>query len=94
MVRGLGLEYVHIDIPWERPERSHLERFFAEMDARQGQRLFIHCAANKRVSAFVALYRIHKLGWAAGEALALISPSTFPAVWRAFIDEMLGEPFA
>jgi protein tyrosine phosphatase (PTP) superfamily phosphohydrolase (DUF442 family) len=93
VVRRLGLEYVHIHIPWEHPERSHLERFFAEMDARQGQRLFIHCAANKRVSAFMALYRVHKLGWAADEALALISPPTFPPVWRAFIDEMLIESF-
>ena len=93
VVRALGLEYVHIHIPWEHPERSHLERFFCEMDVRQEERLFIHCAANKRAAAFVALYRVHKLGWPADKALALISPSTFPAVWRGFIEEMLSESF-
>lgn len=89
VVRALGLEYVHINVPWERPERSHLERFFAEMEARQGQRLFVHCAANKRVSAFMALYRIHREDWPVAKAMAFVDVSTFPPVWQAFIEEML-----
>jgi protein tyrosine phosphatase (PTP) superfamily phosphohydrolase (DUF442 family) len=93
LVRGLGLEYVHIDVPWQRPERSHLERFFAAMEARQGQRLFVHCAANKRVSAFMALYRIHRLGWPRDKAMAFLDLSTFPPVWQAFIQEMLAASF-
>jgi hypothetical protein len=88
VVRALGLEYVQINVPWEHPERSHLERFFAEVEARQGQRLFVHCAANKRVSAFMALYRIHKLGWPQDRALAGLDVSSFPPVWQAFIEEM------
>jgi protein tyrosine phosphatase (PTP) superfamily phosphohydrolase (DUF442 family) len=88
VVRGLGMEYVQIHVPWEHPERSHLERFFAAMDARREQRLFVHCAANKRVSAFVALYRIHKLGWPVDAAMAHAKPSTFPPVWQAFMEEM------
>jgi protein tyrosine phosphatase (PTP) superfamily phosphohydrolase (DUF442 family) len=89
LVRSLGLDYVHIPVPWEHPAREHLERFFEAMDARQDQRLFIHCAANMRVSAFVALYRIHRLGWAEEEALAYVPLASFPRVWREFIDEML-----
>jgi protein tyrosine phosphatase (PTP) superfamily phosphohydrolase (DUF442 family) len=92
-VRALGLEYVHINVPWNEPKRSHLERFFAAMEARKDRRLFVHCAANKRVSAFMALYRIHKLGWPQAKALALADPSTFPPVWQAFIEEMLAAPF-
>jgi hypothetical protein len=93
VVRGLGLEYVHINVPWEHPERSHLERFFAAMEARQEQRLFVHCAANKRVSAFMALYRIHKLGWAVEDALEYLDVPSFPPVWQAFIEEMLAASF-
>jgi protein tyrosine phosphatase (PTP) superfamily phosphohydrolase (DUF442 family) len=93
VVRSLGLEYVHINVPWEHPERSHLERCFAAMEARQEQRLFVHCAANKRVSAFVALYRIHRLGWSQAKALAFLDLSTFPPVWQVFIEEMLTASF-
>lgn len=93
VVRALGLEYVHINVPWERPERSHLERFFAAMEERRGQRLFVHCAANKRVSAFMALYRIHKVGWSVEDAMAYVDVPSFPPVWRAFIEEMRGASF-
>jgi protein tyrosine phosphatase (PTP) superfamily phosphohydrolase (DUF442 family) len=89
VVRALGMGYVHINVPWERPERSHLERFFAAMEARREQRLFVHCAANKRVSAFMALYRIHRLGWARDEALGFVDLPSFPPVWQAFVEEML-----
>ena len=93
VVRSLGMEYVHIDVPWKHPDRSHLERFFEAMDARQEQRLFVHCAANMRVSAFVALYRIHRLGWSQDEALEYVPLASFPPVWRAFIDQMLAASF-
>jgi protein tyrosine phosphatase (PTP) superfamily phosphohydrolase (DUF442 family) len=93
VVGALGLEYVQIDVPWQHPERSHLERFFAAMDARRAQRLFVHCAANMRVSAFMALYRIHKLGWAVKVALEYVDVPSFPPVWQAFIEEMLAVSF-
>ena len=93
VVCGLGLEYVQINVPWQRPERSHLERFFAAMETRQEQRLFVHCAANKRVSAFMALYRIHKLGWTVADAIEDLDVPSFPPVWRAFIEEMLAASF-
>jgi protein tyrosine phosphatase (PTP) superfamily phosphohydrolase (DUF442 family) len=89
VVHALGMEYVHINVPWDRPERSHLERFFAAMEARRKQRLFVHCAANKRVSAFIALYRIHRLDWSKEEALSFVDVPSFPPVWQAFIEEML-----
>jgi hypothetical protein len=64
------------------------------MDARQGRRLFIHCIANMRVSAFMALYRIHRLGWPRDEALGFVDVPAFPPVWQAFIAEMLAASFA
>jgi len=89
VVRTLGMEYVQIHVPWERPERAHLERFFAAMEARQDQRLFVHCAANMRVSAFMALYRIHRLGWPEKKALQFVDLPAFPPVWQTFIHDML-----
>ena len=94
MVRSLGMEYVHIPVPWEHPARDHLERFFEAMDARRDQRLFVHCAANMRVSAFMALYRIHRLGWPKDKALDFVDVPAFPPVWQAFIEEMMAASFA
>jgi uncharacterized protein (TIGR01244 family) len=89
VVRSLGMAYVHIPVPWEQPARSHLERFFQAMEAHDGESLFVHCAANMRVSAFMALYRIHRLGWTVEDALVQVDLAAFPSVWQAFIREML-----
>ena len=64
------------------------------MDARRDQRLFVHCAANMRVSAFMALYRIHRLGWPKDKALDFVDVPAFPPVWQAFIEEMMAASFA
>jgi protein tyrosine phosphatase (PTP) superfamily phosphohydrolase (DUF442 family) len=89
LVRSLGMAYVHIPVVWERPTRDDLERFFETMAAHQDERLFVHCAANKRVSAFMALYRVHRLGWPVEEALATLAVESFPEAWRRFIRAML-----
>jgi uncharacterized protein (TIGR01244 family) len=89
LVRSLGMEYAHIPVVWQAPTRADLERFFEAMDARQGQKLFVHCAANRRVSVFIALYRILKLGWEVQEARRWTFLDTMPEVWQAFFDGML-----
>lgn len=90
-VRRAGMEHVHIPVAWERPTRADLERFFDVMDANRGRRVFVHCAANMRVSAFTALYRILRLGWERGLACADMARIWTPnETWAAFIEEMLG----
>jgi protein tyrosine phosphatase (PTP) superfamily phosphohydrolase (DUF442 family) len=56
-VSVLGLEYIAIPVIWTQPEIADLERFFGVMDASQDKKVFVHCAANMRVSAFAYLYR-------------------------------------
>jgi uncharacterized protein (TIGR01244 family) len=91
LVESLGLEYVHIPVLWEQPTRSDLEQFFEAMDAHQQRKLFVHCAANYRVSAFVALYSIIRLGRPPEEALRDVRTMRFPEWWQQFIDEVLHE---
>ena len=57
IVAALGLEYVHIPVDWASPQTADAERFFDVMDSYRGRRVFVHCAANMRVSAFLYLYR-------------------------------------
>ena len=89
-VESLGMRYVHIPVVWERPLRSDLERFFEVMDALPGKRVFVHCAANKRVSVFMALYRQLRQDWPPDatrpDVLAVWQPD---AVWRQFMEQMM-----
>ncbi len=92
IVENLGMEYVHIPVLWEAPARADLDRFMDAMDARQGKKLLVHCAANMRVSAFVALYRVLRQGWdwekAAVDVRRIWDPDQNP-VWREFIQSSL-----
>jgi protein tyrosine phosphatase (PTP) superfamily phosphohydrolase (DUF442 family) len=91
-VRDLGLEYVHLPVDWEIPTREDLKVFMDLMDARQGRRIFVHCAENKRVSVFVALYRILRHGWSSEAALAVVHDVWEPnAVWQRFIEQTLDQ---
>jgi protein tyrosine phosphatase (PTP) superfamily phosphohydrolase (DUF442 family) len=89
-VESIGMRYIHIPVVWERPLRADLERFFEVMDELTGKRIFVHCAANKRVSAFMALYRQQRQGWSAEavmpDVLAIWEPDD---VWRRFLQEMI-----
>ncbi len=61
IVGKLGLGYLHIPVVWEAPTTDDLNKFFDAMDAHAEKRVFVHCAMNKRVSAFMYLYRVLKL---------------------------------
>jgi uncharacterized protein (TIGR01244 family) len=92
-VRSLGMEYIHIPVVWEQPQRSDLEQFMNEMDARQGQRLLVHCALNYRVSCFVALWGFLRHGWNVEQAYDFMHQvwdlDEYP-VWSEFIMKCLG----
>jgi protein tyrosine phosphatase (PTP) superfamily phosphohydrolase (DUF442 family) len=85
-VRSLGLTYHHIPVDFKAPQLADLDRFFTVMDASRGKKLFVHCAANYRVSTFVALYGQARMGWTLDQADAHIRRLWAPTeVWQAFI---------
>ncbi len=85
-VRALGLDYVHIPVQFGAPMESDLEKFFAAMDQYASERIWVHCAANMRVSAFLGLYRTLRQGWPEAQAFALMHDIWQPdPVWSRFI---------
>jgi protein tyrosine phosphatase (PTP) superfamily phosphohydrolase (DUF442 family) len=62
LVAAQGMDYVHIPVVWEDPTQRDLESFFDAMTRYQERKVFIHCALNWRVSAFVFLFRILEQG--------------------------------
>jgi hypothetical protein len=58
------------------------------MQAAAGEKTWVHCAANMRVTAFVSLYGQRKLGWSAERAKELRAEVWQPdLVWQAFIEQ-------
>ncbi len=57
IVESLGMDYVGIPVIWTNPTIEDLDRFFAVINANAEQQIFVHCAKNMRVSAFMYLYR-------------------------------------
>ena len=85
-VASLGLAYHHIPVDFNAPQAGDLRRFLDVMDASTGKKVFVHCAANYRVSSFVALYGEARLGWSADRADAHIRRVWEPnETWTRFI---------
>jgi protein tyrosine phosphatase (PTP) superfamily phosphohydrolase (DUF442 family) len=90
-VASLGMKYVHIPVQFDAPTDADLERFFAVMDENSDTKLWVHCAANKRVSVFLGLYLYLRCGKPADEAFALQRDIWAPdAVWSQFLARKLG----
>jgi protein tyrosine phosphatase (PTP) superfamily phosphohydrolase (DUF442 family) len=92
IVQSLGMEYVNIPVEWERPQPGDLKDFMDAMDARRDRKLLVHCQANFRVSGFIALYRVLRLGWEREEAFKdlyrIWNPADYPA-WQHFLNDAL-----
>jgi protein tyrosine phosphatase (PTP) superfamily phosphohydrolase (DUF442 family) len=83
-----GLQYVHIPVAFGAPSSADLELFENAMLATGSDKVWVHCAANMRVTAFVSLYGQRKLGWSAERAQALRAEVWQPdAIWQAFIEK-------
>ena len=92
LVTSLGMQYLNIPVIWNTPTRDGLDRFMEVMDENIGKKILVHCQANFRATAFVALYRILRQGWGADEAIAgmqqIWDTEDYP-IWKLFIEENL-----
>ncbi len=56
IVAALGMSYFHIPVPFDQPTAEHVKKFFRVLNALEGEKVFVHCALNARVSAFMYKY--------------------------------------
>lgn len=91
-VRALGMTYIHIPVPFDAPTEQNLLAFFAAMEQHQGSKVLVHCAANKRVTSFLGLYRVIRQSWDAERAFAPMNQVWEPNEnWSPFISAMLAK---
>jgi protein tyrosine phosphatase (PTP) superfamily phosphohydrolase (DUF442 family) len=88
LVIELGMSYASIPVVWAEPTLDDLKQFFEVMERERGKKIFVHCIKNYRVSAFVFLYRVIRLGVPLRTARKAMLDVWQPnRVWREFIDE-------
>lgn len=86
LIKSLALEYHHIPVSFQKPQLENLYSFFLVMDTIKNKKVFVHCAANKRVSCFIALYGETKFNWSYKKANEIIEHIWHPdEVWSSFI---------
>jgi uncharacterized protein (TIGR01244 family) len=89
-VEALGMEYVHIPVDFGAPTGQDLDRFFAALERLKGRRVWVHCAANIRVTVFLGLYWRLREGWPDERAFALMRSLWRPnPTWAGFIATQL-----
>lgn len=92
LVESLGMQYINIPVNWGTPTKDGLNIFMDALDANQDKKIHVHCEANFRASAFIAMYRILRLGWNPEEALEIMhtiwDDDAYP-VWKMFIEDAI-----
>jgi protein tyrosine phosphatase (PTP) superfamily phosphohydrolase (DUF442 family) len=92
LVNSLGMQYVNIPVNWSTPTKDGLDRFMDVMDENRDRKILVHCQANFRATAFVALYRILRGRWEPDDAIAgmhqIWDEEDYP-IWKMFIEDTL-----
>lgn len=88
IVSALGMQYIHIPVPFDAPAANHLKSFVGIMCALDAQKVWVHCVVNFRVSAFMYHYLRLEKGYADEAAKNAIfrrwEPKMEP-VWKRFV---------
>jgi protein tyrosine phosphatase (PTP) superfamily phosphohydrolase (DUF442 family) len=92
LVANLHMNYFNIPVEWELPEVGQFvlcAGLLSELH-RQGHKVWLHCAMNMRVSAFVYLYRKLVLKQSEEDANHPMHEIWTPnLLWQEFIDEVI-----
>jgi protein tyrosine phosphatase (PTP) superfamily phosphohydrolase (DUF442 family) len=92
IVENLDIDYLHIPVIWENPTQENFTDFCAAMEANRERKVFVHCAMNMRVSAFMYLYRILKQNIELDMAIIDLHKIWQPNdTWQSFIDRTLDD---
>ena len=88
IVTDLGMEYLHLPVDFARPSEQKFAQFVQAMNQRQTQKVWVHCAANMRVSAFTYRYHVPYLGEPPVLAQQRLHKIWHPkGVWKRFIEK-------
>ncbi len=85
-VSEAGMNYFHIPVPFEAPTRAHLSLFLKLMKTLEKDKVWVHCALNWRVSAFMSHYQKGTLKLAKTECVPMLNSWHPDKIWIEFIN--------
>ena len=62
ILKSNNISYIHIPVDFNNPLDEDFNKFVAALEQNKHKKIWVHCAANMRVSAFVFKYRRDVLG--------------------------------
>ena len=89
LVASLGMSYINIPVPFDEPTASHLKEFIGILNAFGDRKVWVHCAVNARVSAFMYQYLTIIRGLSPEDATSPLLKKWRPKmddVWEEFLD--------
>jgi protein tyrosine phosphatase (PTP) superfamily phosphohydrolase (DUF442 family) len=90
-ITSRGISYFQIPVLWEAPQLSQLQAFFGILDALKGRKIWVHCAMNMRVSAFIYLYRRLRMNETEEQASYPMTNIWEPnQTWKDFMQQATG----
>ena len=91
LLERMGVEYHNVPVEFSAPSPEDYARFEQILLQRGERTTLVHCVANYRVTAFMALFGEKQLGWDRAKADAFIAQVWQPdRVWSAFLEQMRG----
>jgi len=89
LVTDLNLIYVQIPVLWEKPRLADVEAFFKIMQGFEGQKIWVHCAKNMRVSCFIYFWQRYELNLPEAQARQPMNQIWQPTgVWQSLIEQV------
>jgi protein tyrosine phosphatase (PTP) superfamily phosphohydrolase (DUF442 family) len=84
-VTEAGMNYFHIPVPFEAPTHQHLILFLKLMKSVESENIWVHCALNMRVSAFMQHYQKQVLNRSGADLVSMLESWELEDVWREFL---------
>ena len=84
-VSEAGMNYFHIPVPFDAPQAKHLALFLKLMKALEGEKIWVHCALNWRVSAFMLHYQKVVMKRTSAEQIPMLEEWKPDNVWQEFL---------
>lgn len=92
IVKGLGMDYLHIPVDWANPRPRDFYTFADAMQRDPDMKTLLHCQVNARATAFSFLYRVIHDDVRVAEAKEDMNTVWQPnETWRDFIFTVLEE---
>ena len=90
LVTKNNMDYIYIPVEWDNPKETDFNSFVLAMKKYQKKKIFVHCAKNMRVSAFVYLYRVLHDNFLEEKAKESMEKIWKPSgIWKKFMEKIL-----